>query len=367
MTIRFADPRAQYLAHQASLDDAMRRVVESGRYLSGEEVRSLEEEFAAYLDVDHAVGVASGTDALELALRACDIGAGDEVVTVSQTAVATVAAIARAGATPVLVDVDPEYYTIDPVQLRSALGPKTKAIVPVHLYGQPADMDAVCTVAREMGVKVIEDCAQAHGAKWDERRVGTLGDVGCFSFYPTKNLGALGDAGMVVSDDHAIAERVRTLREYGWNPQRESVLVGGVSRMDELQAAILRVKLPRLDDDNARRIALAAQYEEELAELPLRRPGVRAGARHVFHLYVVQEEQRDAMIKHLAEHDVHAGIHYRQAVHQQSAYRQGIRLASDMSVTERLVDRVVSLPMYPELTDEQMRIIVGAVSSFYNR
>jgi len=367
LTIRFSEPTAQYQAHKASLDAAIRRVLDSGRFLSGVEVESLESEFAEFLGLEHAVGVANGTDALELALRGCGVGPGDEVITVSHTAVATVAAIQRSGADAVLVDID-QYFTLDPHQLSAAITERTKAIVPVHLYGQSADMQSIIGIAQEASLLVIEDCAQAHGATWEESRVGTLGDAASFSFYPTKNLGALGDAGMVVTREAGIADRVRSLREYGWNSHRESVLVGGNSRMDEIQAAVLRDKLTRLEAGNSRRAELADLYRDALQAMPIKLPGNRSGAQHVYHQFVIRANKRDELLAHLRDHDVLAGVHYRQPVHLQSAYRDRLQVTtSDLVASEQAAGEVLSLPIYPELTDEQLESVVGAIASFYNR
>ena len=366
LTIHCSDPGAQYQAHKTTIDAAIRRVLESGRYLSGDEVPAFEEEFGAYVGVDHGVGVASGTAALELALRACGVGPGDEVVTVSHTAVATVAAIQRTGADPVLVDIEPDRYTLDPKRLNEVITDRTKAIVPVHLYGQPADMEAILEIARKADVRVIEDCAQANGARWRDKRVGSLGDAGCFSFYPTKNLGALGDAGMAVTRDALVAEKMRRLREYGWNSERESIVPGSNARLDELQAAVLRDKLTRLDSGNARRAEIAGRYGELLAETPLELPQVQADTQHPFHLYVVRAAARDELLGHLRDQGIMAGVHYRQPVHEQQAYRGKLRTGSNLSATEQAASKVLSLPIYPELTEQQQDRVVAAIKAFYN-
>ncbi len=266
--IPLQDLKAQTNALLTEIDAAVQRVLASGWYILGGEVSAFEEEFAAYNGVSGCVGVNSGTDALFLALRACDIGPGDEVITVSHTAVATVAAIRLTGATPVLVDVDPVNYTISVEGLAAAVTARTKAVVPVHIYGQPADMDGILAIAREAGVRVIEDCAQAHGARYHGRIVGSMGDLGCFSFYPTKNLGAIGDGGAVIGNDEALLDRIRRLRQYGWTPESRYVSQeeGVNSRLDEMQAAILRVKLAHLDDWNRRRRELAALYDRLLPD-----------------------------------------------------------------------------------------------------
>ncbi|HEY6660259.1 MAG TPA: DegT/DnrJ/EryC1/StrS family aminotransferase, partial [Pyrinomonadaceae bacterium] len=253
-----ANPRAQYEAHKTAIDEAIRRVLENGRYILGEEVLAFEREFANYIGVRYAIGVGSGTEALHLALAACDIGEGDEVITVAHTAVATVAAIELSGAMPVLVDVEADYFTLDPNQLEAAITSRTKAIIPVHIYGQPSDLGAIRPIARRHGIRVIEDCAQAHGATYRERRVGSWGDVACFSFYPTKNLGAIGDAGAVTTNDPELAGKIRCLREYGWTERNVSSMPGWNSRLDELQAAILRVKLQFLEANNNERRRIAS-------------------------------------------------------------------------------------------------------------
>lgn len=360
-----SQPGAQTSARRAVIDAAIARVLDSGWYVLGREVESFEAEFAAYLGCSHAVGVNSGTDALRLALAALGIAAGDEVVTVSHTAVATVAAIEQTGAVPVLVDIDPLYYTLDPARLEAAIGPRTKAVVVVHLYGQAADMDAILEIARRHGLKVIEDCAQATGALWKGQRVGTLGDAGCFSFYPTKNLGAIGDGGAVVTNNAQLAECVRSLREYGWRGDRVSHIQGVNSRLDEMQAAILRAKLPFLDEENQRRREIAARYDGALGAL-VGIPARRSSGEHVFHLYVVRLPDRDTVMAALKGHGVAAGIHYAAAVHQQPAYAGRLRGAGHLPETERAVGEILSLPIYPELSEgavgEVIQALIGVVA-----
>ncbi len=358
-------PKAQYEAHRAEIEAAIARVLDSGWYILGEEVAAFENEFAAYLGADEVVAAANGTEALFLALKAAGIGAGDEVITVSHTAVATVAAIEMAGAAPVLVDVEPDFYTLDPTAIEAAVSPRTKAIVPVHLYGQPADMDAILDVAQRHGLRVVEDCAQAAGALYKGRRVGTLGDFGCFSFYPTKNLGALGDGGAIATRDPKAAARLRMLREYGWDGERRSQIGGYNSRLDELQAAILRVKLPHLDDDNEKRDALAACYDGAFTNLPIICPQRRPGCSHVFHHYVIETDKRDDLKAALRERGVLAGIHYPQPVHREPGYGDRVRVAGALAHTERLAGQVLSLPMYPELDEAQVARIVAAVSGYF--
>jgi dTDP-4-amino-4,6-dideoxygalactose transaminase len=359
-----ANPSAQFQSHRLEIEEAIRQVLQNGRYILGPELEALEREFAVYIGTGHAIGVANGTDALELALRALDIGPGDEVITVSHTAVATVAAIEAAGAIPVLVDVEPDFHTLDATQLAEVLSPRTRAVIAVHLYGQPADLDAIVAFCRERKVALVEDVSQAHGARWRGRRLGSLGDIACFSCYPTKNLGALGDAGLVTTGDVSLAAKVRMLREYGWRERYVSDFAGRNSRLDELQAAILRVKLRHLDEDNAKRRAHATRYAEGLAGLGFHLPAVRQGAEHVYHLYVIRNGERDRLVAHLKRNGIYAGIHYPVPVHLQPAYRGRIRTAGSMQRTEGLMNEIVSLPIYPELDPENILQVVAALGSF---
>jgi len=357
--ITCGNPRAQYEAHRVEIDNAIRRVLESGRYILGEEVRAFEREFADYVGVRHAIGVGSGTEALHLALAACGIGPGDEVITVAHTAIATVAAIELCGATPVLVDIEPDYFTLDAARLQSAITPRTRAIIPVHLYGQPADLGAIFSVAARHGIRVIEDCAQAHGATYREKRVGSWGDLACFSFYPTKNLGAIGDAGAVTTNDAELADKVRCLREYGWSERNVGHMSGWNSRMDELQAAILRVKLRFLDADNERRRRIASLYDALLVESDLILPPRREDATHVFHLYVVRSAERDELLQRLHANGVGAMIHYPVPVHLQKNI-----CADELPNTERIAREILSLPIYPELTDVEVQGVAEACVSY---
>ena len=357
-----ANPKAQYLPYKDKIDAAIRSVLDSGTYILGEQVSLFEKEFAEYLGAGFAVGCGSGTDALVLALKALDIGAGDEVIVPSFTATPTVAAVVMAGATPVYVDIEPDYYTIDPVCVEDACTERTKAIIAVHLYGQAAAMDELIAIAERRGLRLIEDCAQAAGASYRGRRLGTIGDIGCFSFFPTKNLGAIGDGGAVVCRDESLAERLRRLRQYGWDKNRVSTEPGINSRLDELQAAVLRVKLQYLDADNARRRDLAALYSSELYDKGLSFPVVREDSEHVFHLYVVRSKRRRVLMQHLASKGIHVGVHYPVPAHQQPAYAGKKRIASSMAVTDRIVQEVLSLPIYPELQKGVATLIFQAVN-----
>ena len=361
-------PLAQYQAQKDEILACVERVLGRGVYILGPEVKAFEKDFADFCGVAHGVGVNSGTDALILALRALGISTGDEVVTVSHTALATVSAIVAVGATPVLVDIEATYYTLDPLVLESAMTTRTKAIVAVHLYGQSADMDAIIAAAKKHGVYVVEDCAQAAGGRYKGRRVGSMGHVACFSFYPTKNLGALGDGGMVVTNDGTIAERVRRLRQYGWDESRSTEEPGLNSRLDEIQAAILAIKLRALDENNAQRAAIAQRYNAAFTGLPAAVPAERPGTTHVYHLYVLSCDDRDRLREYLATQDVLAGIHYPVPAHRHGGYEKRVVLSSrGLSVTSRLVDRVLTLPLYPELSDGDVERVIAAVRQFYNQ
>jgi len=357
-----ANPLAQYQSHKKEIIEAVKRVFDSGHYVLGQEVEKLERNFADYCGVNHGIGVNSGTDALILTMRALDVGPGDEVITVSHTALATVAAIIACGATPVLVDIDPVYYTMDPECFRLAITPNTKAVIPVHLYGQCADMDTIMKVAEEYSLAVIEDCAQASGAVYHGKRVGSIGDAGCFSFYPTKNLGAIGDGGMVVTRSDSIAKRVRSLRQYGWNESRLTLEPGLNSRLDEIQAAILNVKLKYLDDDNNKRQEIAQVYKKGLADHGLVLPKVRPDSTHVYHLYVISSSERDVLIKKLSDTGIAAGIHYPVLGHLHEGYNILCRLPEyGLPVSEKLVEIILSLPLYPELSNTQVKKVISSI------
>jgi dTDP-4-amino-4,6-dideoxygalactose transaminase len=362
--LHVANPQAQYSARQEEIDAAIRRVLDAGRYILGAEVAAFEAEFAEFVGVRHAIGVGSGTDALWLAIAAAAIGPGDEVITVAHTAVATVAAIERSGASPVLVDIDPGTYTLDASRLEAVLTPRTRAILPVHLYGQAADMGRILDFARQHDLRVIEDCAQAHGATYQGRNVGALGHAGCFSFYPTKNLGAIGDGGMLVTDDPEFARRVRLLREYGWAERYVSHIPGWNSRLDELQAAILRVKLPHLDEDNAARCRLAERYHRALGPLGVTIPLARREASHVYHLYVIRARHRERLQSYLADRGISTLVHYPVPVHLQPAYAHRVLGADRLPETERAAQEVLSLPLYPELGEDEVDRVIEAITDY---
>jgi dTDP-4-amino-4,6-dideoxygalactose transaminase len=359
-----ANPKAQYLAYKPEIDEAIQRVLDRGRYILGEEVSNFEAEFASYLGVKHAIGLGSGTEAIHVALAACGIGPGDEVITVSHTAVATVAAIELTGATPVLVDIEPDFFTLDPLQFQAAITSRTRAVIPVHLYGQPANLEPIMEIARARNLRVIEDCAQAHGATYQGNRVGSYGDIACFSFYPTKNLGALGDGGMVVTSDAGLAERARLLREYGWAKRYVSHIAGWNSRLDELQAAVLRVKLRYLDQDNRKRARLADQYGEGLDDCTLVLPSARDNTTHAYHLYVVRSSKRDRMQVFLNDRGIGTLVHYPVPIHLQAAYDKRIPGGTVLQQTERAAQEVLSLPIYPELSDSDVQQVIESIRDF---
>jgi len=360
------DLKGQYNAMKDEINEAVARVLESGWFILGQEVEAFEEEFAAYCGLSRGIGVGSGTEALHLALLACGVEPGDEVMTVPHTAVATVAAIELTGARPVFVDIDPASYTLAPDHLESRITARTRAVVPVHLYGQAADLDPLLEIAQRHGLTVVEDCAQAHGAEYKGQRVGPFGCVACFSFYPTKNLGAYGDGGMVVTDDGALAQKVRLLRQYGWEKRYVSSLKGLNSRLDELQAAILRVKLRHLDEWNEARRARARLYDELLAGSGVATPIEMDYGRHVYHLYVIRYPHRDELKDYLAEHGVGTAIHYPVPIHLQEAYRDLGYRRGDFPVTEACADEILSLPLYPELREDEVRGIGKLVKDYNN-
>lgn len=379
MKVPQSDPKASYLAHQREIDAAVRETLESGWYILGKQVAAFESEFAAYLGVADCIGVANGTDALVLALRACGIGAGDVVITVSHTAVATVAAIELAGAAPLLVDIDPATFTINPQAVEDAINSyqgsaKIKAIIAVHLYGHPAELSAIADLAHRFNLRMVEDCAQAHGAQFKtgigEKRAGTSGDIAAFSFYPTKNLGALGDGGAVVTNDAALAERVRLLREYGWRDRYVSEVTGMNSRLDELQAAILRVKLKYLDEENKRRRQIARAYDNGLVAASLQLPQVHHDVLHAYHQYVVRAKgdgERDQLKERLRKRGVGTLIHYPVPVHLQPAYCDRVLIGpGGLPETERAAREVLSLPMFPQLTHEQVEMVCQAILNQLN-
>ena len=363
-------PLEDYHLHASEIDKALKKTLEQGFYIMGTEVAAFEKEFATFVGCKHAIGVANGTDSIELLLRGLNIGVGDHVAVPSQTAVASVSAIARAGATPVFIDVEPDSFTISPECLeqvvKSSAGHQLKAVLAVHLYGHPADLTGLQEVCRAHRLILLEDCAQSHGAEFLGRKVGSIGRGGSFSFYPTKNLGAIGDGGAVTTDDDELAEKILCLRQYGWRERYISAIEGVNSRLDELQAAILRAKLPYLTRSNESRQRLAALYDTRLAGLPLETPRIAQGCQHVYHLYVIRTKERDALMKHLIARGIPAALHYPAAVHQQPAYAHITAQSPPLPNTDRLVKEILSLPLHPHLTEEAVEHACAAVREFFH-
>jgi dTDP-4-amino-4,6-dideoxygalactose transaminase len=364
MKIKFVDLAAQNLEISQRVAFELDLIHSTTAYVGGNQVESFEREFAEFLNVKRVIGVANGTDALRIALLALGIGPGDEVITPAHSFIASSSAISFTGATPIWVDMDPETYNIDPRQIESAITERTRAIMPVHLYGQAADLEPILEIARRHRLLVIEDACQAHGARYKGRRVGSLGDFGAFSFYPGKNLGAYGDAGMLVTNDADLAAKVRMMRNYGQRKKYDHVYLAWNRRLDTLQAAVLRAKLPHLDDWNAARRLHASVYDELLTDAGLQLPGVMVGNEHVFHLYVVQSERRDQLARHLESQGIHTGIHYPIPIHLQEAYHDRGAGRGTFPVSEAAAPRLLSLPMYPELTEQQLSRIAGSVHAF---
>ena len=364
MPIPFLDLRAAYIELKPEIDEGVARVLASGWYVLGPEVEVFESEFASYCEARMCVGVADGLDALHLALRALDVGPGDEVIVPSNTYVATWLAVSQCGATPVPVEPDARTYNIDPLLIEAAITPRTKVILPVHLYGQPADMDPILAIARKHGLRVLEDAAQAHGARYKGQRIGAHADAVSWSFYPGKNLGALGDGGAVTTNDPELADRLRVLRNYGSRVKYVNEVQGWNSRLDPIQAAVLRVKLRRLDAWNARRAAIAREYLDGLADANLVLPEVPTWAEPVWHLFVVRHPQREALQAKLAEAGVGSLIHYPIPPHKQAAYAEAGFGQSAFPIASRMADEVLSLPIGPHQSNAQTQAVIDAVRAF---
>ena len=361
MKIPFLDVGAAYRELKTEIDTAVARVLDSGWYILGPEVDAFEAEFSAYCEAEHAIGVADGLDALHLALRAMDVGPGDEVIVPSNTYIATWLAVSQCDATPVPVEPDEATYNLDPARIEAAITPRTKVILPVHLYGQPADLDPILAIARKHGLRVLEDGAQAHGARYKGRRIGAHGDAVAWSFYPGKNLGALGDGGAVTTNDPELADRIRVLRNYGSRVKYVNEVKGFNSRLDPIQAAVLRVKLQWLDEWNGRRAAIAAQYLKDLADSELVLPHVPAWAEPVWHLFVVRHAQRDALLQSLGEADINTLIHYPIPPHKQQAYAEAGFAANAFPQAARIAEEVLSLPISPHLGLRQVELVSHAL------
>jgi dTDP-4-amino-4,6-dideoxygalactose transaminase len=364
--IPFGDPSASYQAHKTEIDQAIKRVLDSGWYILGTEVDAFEKEFASFHGEDfHAAGVANGTDAIALCLSGLGLGIRDEVITPSHTAVATIAGIEQAGCTPVFADIDPNTRCIAPKSIEERLGGNTRVIMPVHIYGQPAEMHRILEIAKAHDLAVVEDCSQAHAAEIDGQKVGTFADISAFSCYPTKNLGGTGDAGIILCRSKEFAEKIKSLRQYGWNDARESTISGFNSRLDELQAAILRVKLQHLANDNAKRRAIALRYNAAFKDLPVTLPALTETELHAMHLYVIGCDRRNEFLEYLRSHLIGASLHYPSAVHQHPAYAHRIRGGDNLPVTDQFYQKNLTLPMYPELSNDAVRHIISTVQTWF--
>ena len=363
-TVQLVDLQRQYREIKREIDSAVESVFSGGGFVLGREVELFEQEFAAYCGADYCVGVGSGLDALTLALKGVGVGPGDEVILPGNTFIATALAVTHAGATPVLVDHDPQSYTMRPGCFAAAINQKTKAVIPVHLYGQTADMDAINAIAAEHGVIVVEDAAQAHGATYGTRRCGSLGAAAAFSFYPGKNLGGAGDGGAVVTNDGDLAEWLRRMRNYGSKVKYQHDLAGGNTRLDTIQAAVLRVKLRHLDRWNDLRRDVAKQYDARLSRVPITLPTIGAKRSHVYHLYVIRCARRDELLAYLNERGVAAGIHYPLPIHRQGAYRDRCIVPKPLDYTEAYASQVLSLPIHPHMTSESIDTVIQCLYDF---
>ena len=364
----FSNPSKQFESYKDEIELAIQGVIRGNQYINGKEVEKIEKNFAKFIDSKFAIGVANGTDALEISLRALNIGPGDEVITTTHTAVATVSAIESVGAKPVLTDINKTSYTINNDQFDELLNNRTKAIIPVHIYGNAANVDHCINYCSNNNLHMIEDVSQAHGGKINDIRLGNIGNISCYSCYPTKNLGALGDAGLITTNDLKLEKKIRMIREYGWDKRYVSELCGRNSRLDEVQAAVLNVKLKYLDNDNKRRIEIAKTYSEELSGITeLSLPEKKSNVLHVYHLYVIQTSLRDKLKEYLFEKKISTGIHYPIPIHLQPAYKDRIAKAKDMSVSELAAKEIMSLPIYPELEMKDVLYVCDTIKDFFKK
>ncbi len=361
-----ANPNAQYQSYKKDIDSALRKVISSGRYILGEEVKEFEKEFADFNDTKFSIAVGSGTEALHICLTACGIGPNDEVITVAHTAVATASAISLSGATPRFVDIEDDSFSIDVSKIESLINKKTKAIIPVHIYGNPVDMKMIMKIARKHNLFVIEDCAQAHGAYYESKRVGSFGHMSCFSFYPTKNLGAIGDGGAIITNSKNFARECNLIREYGWKKRYISESKGWNSRLDEIQASILRVKLKNLDKDNNKRRSIAEIYNNDLNKISsdIITPSERDKCKHVYHLYVIKTSKRNKLKAYLEKHGIFTTIQYPVPIHLQPFYKN-IKLHKRLKNTETVAKEILSLPIYPELEKSKVKEVIKCIKNFY--
>ena len=363
--IKISDPYASYLSNKNEINEAVKKVLNSGWYILGSEVENFEKEFASYHGENfYSVGVANGTDAIRLCLLALGLGKEDEIITPSHTAVATISAIESAGCKPVFADIDPISLCIDPKSIEKRITSKTKAIMPVHIFGQPAEMPKILEIASDNQIDVIEDCSQAHGAEINGQKVGTFGKFGAFSCYPTKNLGGTGDSGVILSRSKELTDKLKSLRQYGWNKERESINPGSNSRLDEIQAAILRVKLKYLNECNEKRRIIAKRYIQGLKNLPITLPSLRENELHAMHLFVIECEDRDNLFRFLRSKNIGAALHYSKPVHLQKAYAHRIEGSMDLTATENFYKKNLTLPIFPELSLESVNTIISNIKDW---
>src|SRR5450830_300710 len=366
MKVPFGDLSRQYKKYKKEFDNIISSVFANGNFILGENVTRFENNFSNYLGAKYAVGVGSATEALFLALKAIGIKNGDEVITVANTAVPTVSAIDFAGAKPVFIDIEETSYNINPKRIENRITLKTKAIIPVHLYGNPCNMDSIIQIAQKYDLKVIEDSAQAHGAQYKGKKVGTFGDFGAFSFYPSKNLGANGDAGMVVTNNEEFAKKIKLLRNYGFEDRYKSIIRGFNSRLDEIQAALLDFKLTKLDEWNLKRKQISDMYSKGLKGLPIILPSAAPENKHVFHLYVIRVKQREKFMKFISDEGVGTIIHYPIPIHLQPAYKYLNYKKGFLPVTEKVAEEIVSLPIFPDLEDNEVEYVIKSIKKFFN-
>ncbi len=365
MNIPFGNLHRQYKKYKSEIDKAVQSVLDSGYFILGENVKKFEIEFSDYCGVKYGIGVGSGTEALHLALIASGVGSGDEVITVANTAIPTISAISFAGATPVFVDIDENSFNINEDLIEEKITGRTRAILPVHLYGNPCKMDKILDIADKYDLKVIEDCAQSHGAEYKGKAVGSFGDTGCFSFYPSKNLGAYGDGGIIVTGSKELNDRLRLLRNYGQEKRYYSIIKGFNSRLDEIQASILRAKLKRLDSWNKTRTAIAEKYSQNFLDLPVACPQAGPDSMHVFHLYVIRVKNRKKFMDYLDINGISTLIHYPVPIHLQPSYKELKIEEGSLPVTEKVSKEIVSIPIYPELEDKEIDCIIERVREYF--
>jgi len=360
--IPFLDLKREYAKIREEIQNAIQRVLEKQRFIFGEELERFEREFSSYITAKYGIGVDSGSDALYIAVKGLGIGKGDEVITVSHTFISTANAITRNGAKPIFVDIDPETYTIDVAQIEKKITERTRAIIPVHLYGHPSDMDPIVDIAKEHNLFVVEDACQSHGAEYKRKKVGSIGYLGCFSFYPSKNLGAYGDAGIIVTNNEEFAGRFRMMRNHGQCRKNYHEFIGLNSKFDEIQAAILRVKLKHLDEWNEKRRRIAMLYDEFLKSSGAITPTQREYAKHVYHLYVIRCKNRDKLKEHLEKNGIQSRVHYPIPIHKQKAYLD-LGLQSNLAVTEKICNEILSLPMHPWMESNEVSKISTAIKN----